>query len=57
MDAWSLLQIALRVSQVTEDTVAGVVLQQCEESLQEVWQCQSAEDSLQKAPAGAFNAD
>lgn len=30
---------ALAVSQVAEDTVTGVVLQQCEEPLQEVRQC------------------
>lgn len=51
-----IVDCALCVSQVAEDTVTGVVLQQCEESLQEIRQCQSAKDSLQEAPAGAFNA-
>lgn len=43
----------MSLSQVVEDTVAGVVLHECEEALQEVWQRQSAEDSLQEAPGGA----
>lgn len=42
-----------RVSQAVEDAVAGVVLHECEEAFQEVWQRQSAEDSLQKAPGRA----
>lgn len=46
--------------QAVEDTVTGVVLHECEETLQEVRQRQSAEDVLQEAPGGAqraFRAD
>lgn len=41
------------LSQVVEDSVTGVVLHEREAALQEVWQRQSAEDSLQEAPGGA----
>lgn len=46
----------LSLSQVAEDTVAGVVLQQREEALQEVRQRQSAEESVSEAPGGAQRA-
>lgn len=46
----------LSPSQVAEDPVAGVVLRRCEEALQEVWQRQSAEDSVSEAPGGAQRA-
>lgn len=52
--------LKLSLGQVSEDAVAGVVLHQREEALQEVRQRRSAEDSVSEAPGGAqrtFTAD